>query len=216
MRWFRRFLAVGVLWATLTFPGVAHADTGSCPVAAVSHGGGDGSLLTPYQISTPAHLQRLRDDSPSWGSVFVVTASLDMTASGSTCTWETSIGRIGALFSGIFYGYGHEIIDLNIAPPAAPVVIAGLFGVIANATLDAIDFSGSVTATAAADHQAIARAGGIVGLADGGSMITDSSSAGTVLAAADDSVAPGDASASAGSGMTPAASTSRRHRSAHP
>jgi hypothetical protein len=198
MQWYRTLLAVGVLATTLVFPGVAQADTGSCPAPAGSYGGGVGSLLTPYQIATPGHLQRLRDDSPSWGSVFVVTANLDMTASGSTCTWESGIGRVGTPFSGIFYGNGHEIVDLNIAPPAAPVVIAGLFGVIANATLDGVDFSGNVTATAAADHQAIARAGGIVGLADGGSVVTDSSSAGTVLAAADDSVAPGDASASAG------------------
>ena len=199
MRSYRAFLALGVAAATLVFPGVAaQADSGACPVAAVSYGGGNGSVGSPFEIATPAHLQRLRDDTLSWGSVFVVTASLDMTASGSTCTWESSIGRIGAPFMGIFDGNGHEIVDLNIAPPTGPVVVAGLFGVIANATLDGVDFSGNVTATAAADHQAIARAGGIVGLADGGSIITDSSSAGTVTAAADDTVAPGDASASAG------------------
>ena len=199
MSWYRAFLALGVVAATLVSPGVAaQADLGSCPVAAVSYGGGDGTLLTPYQISTPAHLQLLRDDSPNWGSVFVVTASLDMTASGATCTWESGIGRLGTPFMGIFYGNGHEIVDLNIAPPVDTVVVAGLFGVIANATLDAVDFSGNVTATARADQQAVARAGGIVGIADGASIITDSSSAGTVTALADDSVAPGVAAASAG------------------
>lgn len=199
MRWYRAFLALGVVAATLVAPGVAaQADSGACPVAAASYGGGDGSLLAPYVISSPAHLQRLRDDSPNWGSVFVVTASLDMTASGSTCTWESSIGRIGAPFMGIFYGNGHEIVDLDIAPPVDTVVVAGLFGVIANATLDGVDFSGNVTATARADQQPVARAGAIVGIADGASIITDSSSAGTVTAVADDSVAPGVANASAG------------------
>ena len=191
-------MALLLVAATVSFPGMAQADTGSCPVAAVSYGGGDGSLSTPFEISTPGHLQRLRDDSPNWSSVFVVTASIDMTVSGATCTWESSIGRIGAPFMGIFYGNGHEIVDLDIAPPVDTVVVAGLFGVIANATLDGVDFSGNVTATARADHQPIARAGGVVGLADGVSIVTDSSSAGTVTAVADDSVAPGVAAASAG------------------
>ena len=198
MRWYRTFLALLVAAATVSFPGMAQADTGSCPTPAGSYGSGNGSLGSPFEISTPAHLQRLRDDSPSWGSVFVVTASIDMTVSGSTCTWESSIGQVGTPFSGIFYGNGHEIVDLDIAPPVGSVVVAGLFGVIANATLDGIDFSGNVTATARADHQPVARAGGIVGLADGASMITNSSSAGTVIAVADDSVAPGVANASAG------------------
>lgn len=198
MRWFQILVALGVVVVSLGLPGAARADAGSCPVAAGSYAGGNGSSNMPYQIATPEQFQWLRDDSTHWTSAFELTASIDMTSGGSTCTWESSIGVIGTPFMGAFYGNGHEIVDLNIAPPIGPTVVAGLFGVIANATLDGVDFAGRVTALAESDHQPIARAGGIVGLADGASTITESSSAGSVIAAADDSVAPGDANANAG------------------
>jgi hypothetical protein len=198
MDWCRTFLVLGIAAATMSSSPWAHADSGSCPSPAASYAGGAGTVGAPYQVATPEQLQRLRDDSPSWGASFVVTAIIDMTASGATCTWESSIGTAATPFTGTFDGAGREIVDLNIAPPVGTAVYAGLFGRISGASIIDVDFAGDVTAAAEAAHGPIARAGGLVGWADGASTITGGSSAGAISAIADDTVAPGDANSSAG------------------
>lgn len=109
----------------IAVPAAARADTG-CPVPVAYPG--SGTSMDPYLISTPGHLQQLRDTSGHWASVVRLTADIDM----GSCVWTSALGdsRVEFLgWTGTFDGDGHVITGLDVHITSTDLYTqAGLFG----------------------------------------------------------------------------------------
>jgi hypothetical protein len=97
----------------------------SVPVFAFS-GGGTGTSLDPYQITTCAQLSSINLDLTA---NYVLIADIDCTGSGAG--W-IPIGNSGSGFEGVLDGQDHKIKNLDLSDFADNASIAGMFGKIIN------------------------------------------------------------------------------------
>ena len=135
-KWTRKLVA---LVCALALMGLCLAAAGA---ESVSFAGGAGTREDPYQIETLEQLQAMAND---MAASYVLTADID---AGSLEAW-TPIGTLVAVdeagetpdpayaFTGTFDGNGHTISNLNVV---GAQVLAGLFGVTANATISNVTF----------------------------------------------------------------------------
>lgn len=158
--------------------------TNLCPAPAGSYASGDGTAGNPYLISTPAHLQRLRDDSVNWDDSFILTADINM----GSCTWTQTIGHRATPFTGGLDGDGHVITGLTItisADDSAGGVDAGFIGHLgAGGSLRDLGFTGDVSAAITETAAVELHVGGLVGYNDATSQILGSYATGDVVALA--------------------------------
>lgn len=138
---------------------------------------GDGTEENPYQISTAAHLNNVRNY-PSAHFQLVKNIEFtegDFSEGGSFYNdgqgWEP-IGTVSAPFSGVFDGGGHTITGLTIRISSEETVYAGLFGYSVGTirNLNLADAAITVTVTAPGSDAGIydyaAYVGGIAGSAE--------------------------------------------------
>lgn len=144
----RRIVAVA-LAAVLAFSVMPPtAPAGATPTCTNPGGGGAGTSLDPYLISTVAHLAVLRDavngGAQQVDCYFEVTAALNL---GNWTPIGTATGNSnGAIsFRGNFDG-GGQTITLAIDTSTTAVGDQGLFGVVVDATITRVVLRGSVTA----------------------------------------------------------------------
>ena len=149
---------------TIAVPSAAQADTG-CPVAAQYPGAGTGG--DPFVLSTPAHLQMLRDTPADWNDSVVLSNDVDM----GGCVWDRPIGLgPGDTWQGLIDGQGHVISGLTVHVTAAYRGVnprkyyAGLFGY-STGVIRNLGFTGNVAVTATAPGSVEIWAGGLVGSA---------------------------------------------------
>jgi hypothetical protein len=110
---------------------IAGVLTVSAPANAAPYGGGSGTLEDPYQIWTAEQMNTIGLHSEDWNKSFILMADIDLSA--FTGTQYNRIGDYyGVLFSGIFDGNGHVIINLNYMTESTVVDsynrMVGLFG----------------------------------------------------------------------------------------
>ena len=86
--------------------------------------GGDGSKDNPYQVSTPEHLNNVREHLDAY---FIQTADIDMTAASGS-GWEPIGTDKNTPFTGSYDGGGHRIIGLKSYLDGAGDQYAGLLG----------------------------------------------------------------------------------------
>lgn len=162
----------------------AIADTG-CPLAESSYNAGAGTSESPFVISTPGHLQRIKETSSDWDKFFRINNDINM----SGCVWSSPIGTDALAFTGSFSGIGRfmEISGLSVnVVTAAPDSgqnsgFAGLFGKLGTGhVISNFAFEGSVSNTTSSTSTFV-NAGGIAGSASGGT-IRDVTFRGTVTA----------------------------------
>lgn len=92
--------------------------------AIAQYGGGTGTLIDPYLISTPAHLNNVRNN---LSSHFKLTANVDLNvAPYNTGTGWTPIGDHTAPFTGSLDGNNFSVQNLYISSPTFNE--QGLFG----------------------------------------------------------------------------------------
>jgi len=121
---------------------------------ATSYAGGNGSLATPYQISSPeelAYLGSLVNGGANYtGKYFILTSNLDLNGQ----SW-TPIGNSTNSFKGTFDGNSHLISNLNVNLPSNTGV--GLFGYVQDANIKNVGIVGTSIVTGSSN------VGGIVG-----------------------------------------------------
>ena len=134
---------------------------------------GLGTEKAPYQISTAKELKWFRDivngangQTQNLGACAELTADIDLGNEAWTPIGNTDEVNGTDAYSGIFDGQGHTISGLNVMGDFQ--WHAGLFGITANATIQNLSVSGSVSASAQ-------RVGGIVGSAARGTTIKNCS-----------------------------------------
>ena len=176
-------LAIGMLTSLLVAPaftGVAAAAP-ACPSPAV-YTVGSGTALDPWRISTPGHLQYLRDDVSNWDKAFILTQNIDMAG----CVWSSGIGYTSPFFKGTLDGGGFVISGLSVSASASANVHAGLVSQMQSpGVITRLGFAGSVSATVLdSGSSRVANAGGLVGNADSGSIISYSYATGNITATA--------------------------------
>jgi len=142
------------------------------PIALMASGSfwnGNGSITTPYQITTVADLQLLASDvnnGKNYASkYFVLTANLKLWPD-----WIPIGNSVINSFQGMFNGKGHTISGLNMNDTTVNNI--GLFGYIKNASIDSV---GIVMVSFTGKNNV----GGIVGFADN-STILNSFVSGTI------------------------------------
>ncbi|HRP02823.1 MAG TPA: GLUG motif-containing protein, partial [Candidatus Kapabacteria bacterium] len=106
-----------------------------------TYSGGDGSLITPYQIATTADLVTLSNTSSDWSKYFIQTANISFDTDSSTVDWDgdgdnswdandqlgfSPIGNNGTNFTGNYNGQNYTISNLYIKRESADYI--GLFG----------------------------------------------------------------------------------------
>ncbi len=95
------------------------------------YGGGSGTSINPYLISTSSHLKELSNTPSDWTGVFFKLIN-DIDMSGETFT---PIGNSNNVFSGTFNGNNKSITNLVISPNASNVG-TGLFGAFRGSVYD--------------------------------------------------------------------------------
>jgi len=152
--------------AVLTGPSAA-ADT-NCPTKQTPVGN---------EISTPGHLQHLKETSSAWGSNWTQLVDIDM----GNCVWDAGIGGSSG-FTATYDGGGFAVTGLSIQVNSTGTdAYAGLFallgssGEIANVSYE----GGTVAAAGTGSDQTYA--GGLVGFNNGGA-ITNSGTTANVTA----------------------------------
>ena len=172
-------LIIALLAGLLTIPlgeEVARADV-NCP-APVPFTQGDG-ITSPYVISEPGHLQKLRDDSVTgWDDSYILTANINM----GGCVWTSTIGDPSVnQFTGRIDGDGHSITGLIVSLSGfGSPMHAGLVGTLGfGGVITELGFNGSVLVSSN-NSNAQVYAGGLVGRAASGSTISYSYAAGNV------------------------------------
>jgi uncharacterized protein YccT (UPF0319 family) len=124
---------------------------------ATTYAGGTGTLIDPYQISTPAELaflsQSVNGGTNYFNNYFILTSDLDLASK----SW-TPIGNSTTAFRGTFDGNSHLISNLNVNVATSN---AGLFGVAQYAKIKNVGIVGTSTVTGAGS------VGAIVGLVTG-------------------------------------------------
>jgi|GEM_PF-2558783 len=156
----------GLFGKAVTMP-VHLLDTGAHPFD-----GGNGTELTPYEISTAAQLawlaERVNEGSNAYADADVyyeLTADIDLSAYGASFNsgkgW-IPIGTYNNPFQGKFDGGGHTVSGLYINAPTTDFI--GLFGVVeSGATVQKL---GVVNA----EVKGNTHVGGVVGIIDGGTV----------------------------------------------
>lgn len=172
-------LVLALLAGLLTIPlgqEVARADM-NCP-APVPFTQGDG-ITSPYVISQPGHLQKLRDDSVTgWDDSYILTANINM----GGCSWTSTIGDPSVnQFTGRIDGDGYSISGLNVLLSGfGSPMYAGLVGTLGfGGVITELGFNGPVVVSSS-NSNAQVYAGGLVGRAASGSTISYSYAAGNV------------------------------------
>lgn len=110
------------------------------------YSGGDGSLATPWEISSVDSLLELAGDTANYDKYFVLTSDIDLAGIGDLdgafsgaliapdCN-DVSYGYQGEAFSGVFDGGGHKISNLTIIAQKDEIHNVGFFGKIENAVV---------------------------------------------------------------------------------
>jgi hypothetical protein len=93
-----------------------------------TYNGGNGSEGSPFEINTPAQMDEIGQHSEDWGSYFILTADIDLSA--YTGTAFHIIGTLRTPFTGSFDGDGHTI--SNFTHTSTGTVWIGLFGYVGN------------------------------------------------------------------------------------
>ena len=148
---------------------------------ALEYSGGSGTAEDPYQIATAEDLMLLGETPEDYDKHFVLTADIDLDPSlPGRKVFDRAViapdvnddqGAFqGATFTGVFDGNGHTISHMTISGGG----YLGLFGLISGASIselgmEAADVCGTATWV-----------GGLVGIEDAGSSITNCYSSGTV------------------------------------
>ena len=120
------------------------------------------------EISTPADLSAVMQNSEKWGESYVLTNDIDMSG-----VKQSPIGTYAAPFTGEFDGAGYTVSGLDITTDFT----GGLFGVIENATLKNVTVKGTVASTFEAEHAESKKdgkypgVGGLVGVVLHGSTL---------------------------------------------
>ena len=140
--------------AAVTLPSTPAAAS-SCPNAAGSYAGGDGSAGDPFLISTPAQLVKLAGDTANYDKSFRLAANIDL----EDCEW-TPIGTASTPFTGTFAGFGRTISGLNVVGTSNGDY--GLFGATRDAEIGVLRVEGTVSI-----GTGNAYAGGLIGRAEG-------------------------------------------------
>ena len=154
----------------------AVADTG-CPTASSSYGGGAGTAGSPYEISVPGHLQRLKDTAADHSKYFVLTQDIAM----GGCTWSSPIANGSSTFTGTLDGAGHVISGLTVAVTSASIDYVGLIGYLgAGGVVEDLGFSGDVSLVKAPGTSNYASVGGLVGFMFTPTQVSNSFATGNV------------------------------------
>ena len=133
---------------------------------------GDGSLGSPYQISSMDNLYWVSQNSASWGSYFEQTADIDATESASLDTSDgwTPIGNGTVNFTGNYDGQGHTISNLFISREED---YQALFGFCTGATIENLNVSN-------ANITGVAYVSPLCGYAASSSLLSHCSASGSV------------------------------------
>lgn len=155
----------------------AWSDTG-CPTAAASYDGGAGTPGSPYEISTPSQLQRLKNTTADYDKHFILTKNVVM----GGCTWSSPIADGSpSLFTGTLDGDGHVISGLTIAVTNASISYVGLIGYLGtNGVVKNLGFTGGVSLVVSSGSSEFAYVGGLVGFMAGSTQVSNSFSTGNV------------------------------------
>ncbi|MFA6469446.1 MAG: GLUG motif-containing protein [Bacteroidota bacterium] len=127
-----------IFFAFVFYAQVCFAQTATAPSV------GDGSIDTPYQISTWQNLYWISQNSSEWGKYFEQTADIDFTSVDPAMnTWDggagwTPIGNSSVNFTGSYHGQDHFIKGLYLNRPSTDYV--GLFGFTNGATIQHAGF----------------------------------------------------------------------------
>ena len=100
------------------------------PVVVNAFEGGDGTEDSPYQVSTPAQLDNVRN---FLGAHFIQINDIDMTAATADGEGWMPIGDYSDGFSGTYDGSEYKIIGLRTDRTDTPFV--GLFGYVDGGTI---------------------------------------------------------------------------------
>jgi len=152
----------------ITFSQFTFAQTATPPTI------GDGSIGSPYEITTLDNLYWITQNTTEWDKHYVQTTNIDAT---STTSWDSgagfsSIGNNSTQFTGSYNGKGHTVDALFINRPSDYYL--GLLGYIDNAMIDSV---GVTNVNISAGQYA----GGLVGRVSN-STINNSYATGSVLA----------------------------------
>ncbi len=112
---------------------------------------GDGSEGEPFQINTAAQMDEIGQHSEDWGSYFILTADLDLSA--YTGTAFNIIGSSGTPFTGSFDGDGHIVSNFTYTSTGTNYI--GLFG--------SVDSGGEIKDLGLTNENVNAGTGGFVG-----------------------------------------------------
>ncbi len=139
------------------------------------YGGGSGTEADPYNIYTENDLYNLTLTSSDWDKHFIQIADLDFTGTAAI----TPIGLSATEFTGSYNGQGHTITNLTVDHSSSNKNFVGLFGFITDVTIKNLGLI-NVTVTG---QTAI---GGLVGYAEGNSLIEDCYVTGSVTSSSED------------------------------
>lgn len=111
------------------------------PVLASSFAGGDGSKDNPYQISTPSHMNEVRNYS---GKYFILMNDIDLSTNRKTREWQPIVN-----FTGTIDGNNYTIYNLKAIQPNSNVGLLATANkvTITNLTVKDVELEGDVTGT---------------------------------------------------------------------
>ena len=126
---------------------------------------GSGTAEAPYRISTAAHLKQFCDavNNGEYGAHAVLENNIDLGGEA----WTPIGSNENNAYTGTFDGGGHTVSGLYVRLEFVGAKEAGLFGHTKNATIRNLTVSGSVSIDTL---NASDSAGGIVGMAEGGTI----------------------------------------------
>ena len=126
---------------------------------------GSGTAEAPYRISTAAHLKQFCDavNNGEYGAHAVLENNIDLGGEA----WTPIGSNENNAYTGTFDGGGHTVSGLYVRLEFVGAKEAGLFGHTKNATIRNLTVSGSVSIDTLSASDS---AGGIVGMAEGGTI----------------------------------------------
>ena len=126
---------------------------------------GSGTAEAPYRISTAAHLKQFCDavNNGEYGAHAVLENNINLGGEA----WTPIGSNENNAYTGTFDGGGHTVSGLYVSLEFVRAKEAGLFGNTKNATIRNLTVSGSVSIDTLSASD---RAGGIVGMAEGGTI----------------------------------------------
>ena len=133
-----------------------------CTTSSNAFAGGNGTTATPYLVSNQTQFAAMNDPN-LMDCEFKLTQDITFTLGGATSTPTVSTGSMQQ-FTGVFDGDGHTISGVNVNDGSYP---GGLFRYIGVAVIKNVTVVGSVTVPS----QTLV--GGVIGMTDQGSTITN-------------------------------------------